>query len=287
MSFESIKMGRISKQKKKEFILKNMNKEEEEDNEMPTDENKEETYQLLNETLLPVPKSSRNRIKFRLDDILPSTMNAKLCLTNQMLGSHLFAASLLRDTARQTYTNYLAYLKPDEEKALVLASQNGRATQPGSDATLREVWFCLMNEIATSCHRFFNLLSSMPGFSELCPQDITKLIKENFVCIKVLETIKFYINDELYHHLSGSIQFSKKWMLSTIGPEVTAYIYDFVRTVKNMGLTESELSLIIPFILLQTGKAHLIYNFEICVITEYIFFLNYFLKPVNLEMLTL
>ena len=100
-----------------------------------------ENSPLLNKTLLPLPKSSRQIVKLELSDVLPKTYEAQLCLHNKTLGNSLFIASLVRDCSYQTYFSYLAYLKPLEQKAKLVAMNRQMNEQnfDGSNATLSEV----------------------------------------------------------------------------------------------------------------------------------------------------
>ena len=184
-------------------------------------------------------------------DIIPKTYFRNKYL-NTKDESILLLMPIIRDKCYQLYNQFVKPLEKDLDRAHYLVKHNIKVFE-GYDVS-REVFF---SEIIASLENFIKsylkYTIDLPGFSEICAEDLNFIHKELALTILTLCTNKYYINGECYF-MYGNIQQSKKWIYELVGTKAGNYIFDFQKKFQNLNLTEYEIALIIPFLLTSIGR---------------------------------
>lgn len=179
-------------------------------------------------------------------DIVPSTSYAKRCINTPMESSLVFL-SLLRDKSYQLFIEDDMTRQSEYNKAQVLIKH--RITEfEGHDATLPQVVAAYVEKMYLNFRQWLKYLNELPGFDQIPRCDINVLMKQNFITIYGLFCSKLFINGEYYHVLPGGIIFSRKWIEKVFGLELTDWSFDYQKDLKKLALSDSEMSLFLPYI---------------------------------------
>ncbi len=167
--------------------------------------------------------------------------------------NQLFLNSL-RDKTFNLFKMYSSRYDSMYERAVYYTSQNIQYVDGRDDVKLSEIWSAVMYTISNDLEPMAKYLNSLPGFSFLKRNDFSNLFKENLFTIYILTTIRLYINGELYYCLNGNIQYTRKRMGQAFGFQATDKMFECALRLQEIKITESELALLIPYIITQTSK---------------------------------
>lgn len=179
-------------------------------------------------------------------DIVPSTRYAKRYVNTPMESSLVFL-SLLRDKSYQLFMEDDLTRQSEYNKAHVLIKH--RITEfEGHDATLTQVVAAYVEKMYLNFRQWLKYLNELPGFDQIPRCDINVLMKQNFITIYGLFCSKLFIDGEYYHVLPGGIIFCRKWIEKVFGVELTDWSFDYQKDLKKLALSDSEMSLFLPYI---------------------------------------
>lgn len=157
---------------------------------------------------------------------------------------------LLRNSAYQRLVIYNSNstISLDRQRFQVMRVQNTRRIL-GDDAHFHDVFPALLRRVNNDCKEIFQYVHCLPGFDTLHPLDFATLLKENFMCLHGLLISELYAEKECYSLVVDGITFTRKWHEHWVGKETSDLMFEFEEAINRLKLTQSELSLIIPYLL--------------------------------------
>jgi hypothetical protein len=132
------------------------------------------------------------------------------------IDNHILLGILL-DKTFQVFNEYIdTKLGSMLRKAYELVESNVTVYE-GWDASLPRVWISLVQEITLHLPFSLKFMYQLPGFTQLNLTDVHNLFKENIFTIYVLTPMDLYISDEFFYQLPSNIQYTRRWMMYTLG----------------------------------------------------------------------
>lgn len=99
-----------------------------------------------------------------------------------------------------------------------------------------------------------NYLKQMPGFDKLNPNDLKRIINQKLFVIFGLLVTSLFLNNDLYLMLNEKIQFSKIRCNIVFGEVLSEKIFFYHFKLNELNLSDTEFSLLIPYLLSFDGK---------------------------------
>nr|ASL70583.1 nuclear receptor [Brachionus plicatilis] len=235
MSFEGIKMGRIPKIEKERVKYL-------------TEENSDvEQIRMSLKSLLNLNPSLDLFRTLNPYSLIPRTSFSELCISNHTENS-IFVLTLMKDRCYQLFKSGTDDFQHQYERALKLIEKNFDCSIFSYTQTLEDVWkaFCLMTSEFT--RRMVSITKVCPGFDKFDSNDLGLIINDRlFVCYGLCVS-KLFIDDEFYVMLDANTQLSHYWMDKLFGLSVSQKIFCYHAKLNNFRLTDTEISLIIPWL---------------------------------------
>lgn len=156
--------------------------------------------------------------------------------------------TLMKDRLYQLYKNGTQDFQSFYERAMKLIEKNFDCSVYSYTQNLDSVWkaFCTMTSDFT--RRMVGITRVCPGFDKLDSKDVSVIVSERlFVCYGLCVS-KLFINDEFYAMIDSNIQLSRYWMERIFGLSVSQKIFAYHAKLNTFRLTDSEISLIIPWL---------------------------------------
>jgi hypothetical protein len=242
MSFEGIKMGRIPKSIKESNIYN--------DNCVDNSEGKFAIKGELNE--YHNFSNSLMRLGPQIED---KTFMYEILknVSYEIFKEYIIHTNRHRDYAKTFLieNNYCQSFSDSNGFSNNSSSSSCSCSSSEFDAT--KVWKLLQPNIIEELLYAINYLKKLPGFNHFCNETVNNLIKENMLLVNIFKNSRLYINDEYYYILKDNFHFNKHWAVEIFGNEIAEALFDCLKKVNYIQITEHELSLIIPFSLSITG----------------------------------
>lgn len=220
---------------------------------------KEQEFQRRGSESSSVRRNRREKREFNEKEIYSRAQNpleylikSNYCKLSLQIpsDSSQIVIGLLRNSAYQrlVYFNSSSTISQDRQNFQVMRVQNTRRIL-GDDAQFHDVFPALLRRVNNDCKEIFQYVHCLPGFDTLNPLDFATLLKENFMCLHGLLISELYAENQCYSSVVDGITFTRKWHEQWVGKETSDLMFKFEDEINRLKLTQSELSLIVPYLL--------------------------------------
>ena len=138
------------------------------------------------------------------------------------------------------------YLK-DQRQSYTKAVQTNPAMR--QMAIMKEVWEGLLDSIPLIIRDLIVISRELPGLNELSIADFSTIVNNKVFDFYLLRNAPLLQHDESYYMLPNGVIYSRAWMNSIIGSEMTNAIFRFSQRLNKMQFTTKEMAILLPFIL--------------------------------------
>lgn len=207
-----------------------------------------------------------SRLRFFNSPFSPSApFSFKFCKDlnlHQLDNDQLSILKLLSEKVHGLYKKNFCIDKKliESAKTLALNSNNDVSTDDelskytGWNASIQSVWDSFLSHFNTFVSMLVNFVKELPGYNQICFQDMTRAIYEAVFPIFSIIYHKFFINNQCFLMISENIQLTREWILRFVGKNITDKIFAYYNRFSELNLTSKEIALILPIILTSPSK---------------------------------
>jgi hypothetical protein len=122
------------------------------------------------------------------------------------------------------------------------------------DVPTKSAWAFYSELMLSHVEQLAGYMIELPGFNSFDVSDFSCLINEHLNEFIYIKNCEFLIDKGFYIIKNGQTQLFNKWISKFFGSEHRESIFKFKELFAKLKLTHKEISLIIPVLLLSTGK---------------------------------
>lgn len=179
-------------------------------------------------------------------------------VTISPIENNILIFTVLRDKCFQLFTEETEKYDAHFPRAMDL--ERKEAINPANfDIPIKYVWENLFKEVQDHTIWLYTYAKNLPGFDRICSKDFIKIMNNNIFTTYGIKTTRLFKDNEYYlvHH--DSYRYNRKQMLRTMGYELTEMVLDYHSKMNSLGLTDYELSILMPLVLTSTSKFRFIF----------------------------
>jgi hypothetical protein len=166
------------------------------------------------------------------------------------------------------------YRKDTEHvKNLVLNAHNvinsGVIDYSRQEITHDMIWSGVCESIRDHVRCFIKITNDLPGFGEsICENDFPEFIDIKIYDYCILKNAILAINDEFYLILNNGIKYTRHVLAQLCGNEMAERTFLLYKSLSDMGLSDREYALLVPYALSIPSTNKLRENHKLCKINE-------------------
>lgn len=177
-------------------------------------------------------------------------------MDNNKLGNDIILLDLLREKCFNLFMEDNNIFKGQYTKAIHMASAGFKI---GLDLDLKLVWEEYLTMIRNFTMWLVKYMKKLPGFDKIRADDLVTILNQRLFVVLGFIVSKLFIREELYMLINDRIHLSRYWCDKIFGDLLSKKIFYYHSKLNEFELTESEICILIPYILSFDGKTFFLF----------------------------